>query len=75
MAYFVAAILTNVLVAVPFAAAGATAAGWAATSALATAAMQAAQTLVAAAGIATVYYELRVAKEGIGPSALAAVFD
>ena len=31
--------------------------------------------VIAAAGIASIYYELRVIKEGIGPEALAAVFD
>ena len=30
---------------------------------------------IAACGVASIYYELRVAKEGIGPEALAAVFD
>ena len=30
---------------------------------------------IAASGIAAIYYELRFAKEGIGPEALAAVFD
>jgi hypothetical protein len=31
--------------------------------------------LVAAVGVASIYYELRSAREGIGPEALAAVFD
>jgi hypothetical protein len=31
--------------------------------------------VVSAAGVAAIYYELRSAKEGIGPEALAAVFD
>ncbi|HEX4197799.1 MAG TPA: hypothetical protein VHZ26_10185 [Caulobacteraceae bacterium] len=31
--------------------------------------------LVGAAGVASIYYELRSAREGIGPEALAAVFD
>jgi hypothetical protein len=35
----------------------------------------AATTLVAAVGVASIYYELRSAREGIGPEALAAVFD
>jgi hypothetical protein len=33
------------------------------------------QSVIASAGIAAIYYELRVVKEGIGPEALAAVFD
>ena len=33
------------------------------------------QTMVATAGIASVYYELRSIKEGVGPEQLAAVFD
>ncbi len=33
------------------------------------------QTMIATAGIASVYYELRSIKEGIGPETLAAVFD
>ena len=32
-------------------------------------------TLVAAVGVASIYFELRSAREGIGPEALAAVFD
>ena len=32
-------------------------------------------TLIGAAGTASVYYELRFIKEGIGPNALASVFD
>jgi len=31
--------------------------------------------LVAAVGVASVYYELRSVREGVGPEALAAVFD
>jgi hypothetical protein len=31
--------------------------------------------VISAAGVASIYYELRSAKEGIGPEALAAVFD
>jgi hypothetical protein len=31
--------------------------------------------LVAAAGVASIYYELRSSREGVGPEALAAVFD
>jgi|WetSurMetagenome_2_1015567.scaffolds.fasta_scaffold74583_3 hypothetical protein len=34
-----------------------------------------AETLIGAAGIASIYYELRSIKEGVGPEALAAVFD
>ena len=33
------------------------------------------QTMIATAGIASVYYELRSVKDGIGPDALASVFD
>jgi hypothetical protein len=31
--------------------------------------------VIASAGVASIYYELRSTKEGIGPEALAAVFD
>jgi hypothetical protein len=34
-----------------------------------------AETLIGAAGVASIYYELRSIKEGVGPEALAAVFD
>ncbi len=37
--------------------------------------LQPVQILLATAGIASVYYELRSIKEGIGPEALASVFD
>jgi hypothetical protein len=37
--------------------------------------VQTASALVGAAGIASVYFELRTVKEGIGPEALAAAFD
>ena len=37
--------------------------------------LQVAQSLLGAAGIAAIYYELRSIKEGIGPEALASVFD
>ena len=37
--------------------------------------VQPVQTMIATAGIASVYYELRSIKEGIGPEHLAAVFD
>jgi hypothetical protein len=31
--------------------------------------------VVTAAGVAAIYYELRVTREGVGPEALAAIFD
>ncbi len=37
--------------------------------------LQVVQSLIAAAGVAAIYYELRAIKEGIGPATLAAVFD
>jgi hypothetical protein len=37
--------------------------------------LQVAESLIGAAGIAAIYYELRSIKEGIGPEALASVFD
>jgi hypothetical protein len=37
--------------------------------------VQVVQELISAAGIAAIYYELRSIKEGIGPEALASVFD
>jgi len=37
--------------------------------------VSAASSLIGAVGAAAIYYELRVAREGIGPAALAAVFD
>ncbi|HZZ36089.1 MAG TPA: hypothetical protein VFE03_10215 [Caulobacteraceae bacterium] len=42
---------------------------------IATPLIQTVNALIAAAGIGSVYYELRSIKEGIGPEALAAVFD
>lgn len=39
------------------------------------AAVQAISQLISAAGIASIYYELRSIREGVGPEALAAVFD
>jgi len=35
----------------------------------------AARAVIASAGVASIYYELRSIKEGIGPEALASVFD
>ena len=40
-----------------------------------TAVIQVVQTVIASAGTAAIYYELRSIKEGIGPEALASVFD
>ena len=37
--------------------------------------IQVAESLVGAAGVASIYYELRSIKDGVGPSALASVFD
>ncbi|HEX4096611.1 MAG TPA: hypothetical protein VHX64_07775 [Caulobacteraceae bacterium] len=37
--------------------------------------LQIIQSLIAAAGVASIYYELRSTKDGIGPESLAAVFD
>ena len=37
--------------------------------------LQVIQSLIAAAGVASIYYELRSTKEGVGPESLAAVFD
>jgi hypothetical protein len=37
--------------------------------------LQIIQSLIAAAGIASIYYELRSAKDGVGPESLASVFD
>ncbi len=37
--------------------------------------LQVAQSMLGAAGIASIYYELRSTKEGVGPETLAAVFD
>lgn len=37
--------------------------------------LQIVQSLIAAAGVASIYYELRATKDGVGPESLASVFD
>lgn len=49
--------------------------GLSATTLGVTAALNVIESLIGAAGVAAIYYELRSIKEGVGPEALAAVFD
>ncbi len=77
MLYLVSSIIIQIIGAALAGIAGtATPLGFANASALiATPLAQTFTTLIGAAGVGSIYYELRSIKEGIGPEALAAVFD